>query len=188
MTDNDDPTADAKEPTLAADVVAWAFEGVEDEPLRSTRRRSLVWAALVALVCSGAVAVVGLSVLLLRHPVSRPAPAAAPPPVSAPAATPPPIPSTPAGPRWSGIASQRDLTFLDNIHADQVPYPAEKAANAWAIVTARTLCDDIAKHRSSTGAEAEAFFKKFAEADGWTAEQALTLVTDAVTVYCPELR
>lgn len=77
---------------------------------------------------------------------------------------------------------------LDKIHADQVPYPAEKAANAWAIVTARELCHDIGRHHVTVGAEAEAFFKKFAEADGWTAEQALTLVTDAVTTYCPEVR
>jgi hypothetical protein len=178
------PAEAVKEPTLAADAVAWSVDDLElggqDTNLRPRRRHWLVWAGLVALVCAVAATVVGLSTVLLQHPALHPMPA----PTSAAAPTPDPPKTVDPAPVVH-LRTLKDGDFLDKVHADHLPYPTFDSG-AWAIVSARAVCEDLENDHASVDVEAGAIFREYTEPAWWTLAQTRQLILDAVTVYCPD--
>lgn len=189
--------------TVAAEQVhAWELDEDDTAAVADRQRRPWgdAWRHAAALALGGVlVATFALAVFVIdRHqrsdnrpkgfpPIVTSAPTAPVPPAAAAApppliVTPPaPAPAPPPQPLPTRTRSADDAFFLSHMHADGIPYG--NGGDDDAIVTAHITCNALADGTYlSLGEQAD----KTHAVMGWTRQQALDFVTDAVTAYCPQ--
>jgi hypothetical protein len=165
-----DPLAIA---AIAADAAAWsdAVEVVE-----APRKRRLVWAGLVALVCTMAAVLAVVVATMAWHPGQHTA------------ALPPSSPSTappPGAPQPLLIPAQSDEMFWQRLAADrELPYTG--ANNTKATVTAHAICGDFDYTHPTWGIEVDSIENAFGRPAGWSPELMDKFIRVAVDAYCPQ--
>jgi hypothetical protein len=179
-------------PTQAADPLVWSTNEPDDDIDQDYDRRPLPSALVFLLTAIGIGALTFLVFTAGKHQFRvRPDPPAVWPQTVTVAPSPypytsiilpPPAPSVIASPELAGPSySDPDITFLRNLRADRIPY---KGGDADAIVSAHMVCNHLADNANPTTNTGQA--ELLQRALGWTYQQSLDFVTDAVRTYCPE--
>lgn len=176
----DDETAAAATTAAAPGPQAWALD--EDDTIAAGGRRP--WGDAVrhagVLILGGVlVATFALAVYVIAH---HRTPRAAPPTqTSAPVTSAPQPTTTPAAAAPpTRTRSGDDTFFLSRVHADKLP---NMVGDDDAIVIGHVVCNSFADGTRKTLVDASGVEQRVF---GWTSEQSLNFVTDAVTAYCPQ--